>query len=513
MPPPPAPTSNQEPYDSVVDLDHDGYRATKRQRVDEKGNARARAIGPGPEGFTPFPSKTEGTPNGGKKKRPASSSSDQLHNTAMSLSPTKKNKKKKKTTGEESMLGLGHQEQEAAKVLVSIIRTQGSPKSPAKRGSVVSRASSIAGTEMSKAKELKRTENSISSVDVALADTALSTTGVDSMVGDGKSSGGGTVPASPAHTTSQLEEDAAKTMLALSTSPAPLAKKTTRRTPTGPQHPGRVIDFNKDSNASSKSTALPKGLSDSQLFIPAASSNAPPKPLRSPPPSPSKKLAQPTEDRLLAPSGSSGSSVLKAPFTPGGPNYFPATSGGFGPVAFGPGFPGGQPSTPAGFNFADYVNFTPTPGPGASPVSRSGKTGGAPTPMPVPMPANAALMQSIMGGAPYAGAYPPHPHGAFGSPGMGMFGAMPIPPPKKEGEKKKKKQPQAKDAGDGKSAKADSDSKTPQPGTAGSASTSTAPSRGSTASVGPPPTATSRPTSAASGSAENEAKKDESSRA
>ncbi|CAG8658985.1 10360_t:CDS:2, partial [Acaulospora colombiana] len=412
MPPPPAPS--QTLFSSILDTTTDiETRPAKRQKLGPSGTARAMA--PSANGFSiPHIISTDANDHHESKRKPHSNSNSHTKASASSHSPKKKASSKK---APRTSLPMADKEQLAAKTLASLLVAKGSPKSPVKSRSDRSSiheddTSSVAGDDR-RTKSLRRAPSSVSSVDAAMADASLSVNG-DASTTDGNGSGMDTVPGSPALSATQRERDSAELLLLLATSPSP-ARNTTRRAPLPTNRAGshgpvptiepRVLFQESSSSISasnSGSTKSSKGLNE-PFFPTSVTSNITPSSLLPAPPSPSKKsssTSKTSEDRFMVPqtlaalgiypsgngnSGTPSTSMLQPPFTPGESLHGnPSTNFGSATAGFGTGFALGLgalgPSTPTAglsFNMADYINFTPTPGGGFSPVQKpaTSKTG------------------------------------------------------------------------------------------------------------------------------------------
>jgi hypothetical protein len=204
---------------------------------------------------------------------------------------------------------------------------------------------------------------------------------------DANGSGMDTAPASPVLSAAQRERDSAELLLLLATSPSPArtARNSSQRPPPAIAQGGGRILFSEASSGSNTSGAAGGGGAPSTLNTPSLLLPAPPSPTKKSS-SGSSKL-QSREERFTVPLHPSlglpfhphQSSELQPPFTPG-TFTLPTSSSSFPTIQSTPGFALGlssvTPSTPGGFNMADYINFTPTPG-GFSPVPnpKSGKGG------------------------------------------------------------------------------------------------------------------------------------------
>ena len=198
---------------------------------------------------------------------------------------------------------------------------------------------------------------------------------------DANGSGMDTTPASPVLSAAQRERDSAELLLLLATSPSPArtARNSSQRPPpTIGQGGGRIL-FSEASSGSSTSGAAGGGGAPSTSNIPSLLLPAPPSPTKkSSSSSLGKSKPQSREERFTVPGHPSlglsfhppQSSALQPPFTPGA-STLPTSSSSFPTTQSTPGFALGlssvTPSTPGGFNMADYINFTPTPG-GFSPI-------------------------------------------------------------------------------------------------------------------------------------------------
>ena len=388
MPPPPSQslytTLLQDVEPHAVEARFVDSRSVKRPKKGLQVPSHAGA--PDPSGFSRFQPATSSQAPSHSSQSPNKRlySSTQKRSTASSEA----GKRKKKSSGS---LPMADREQLAAKTLASLLVANGSPRSPVKPKSTTSK----------RTKPQRPHRSSVSSIDAAMADVALaislggdtddaasrrgSTAGLgDRYSGkDMKGSGMDTAPASPVLSAAQRERDSAELLLLLATSPSPArtARNPTQR-PAGAigQGEGRVLFPEANSSSSTSGAAGGRGSGSTSiatsLLLPA-------------PPSPTKKSSssslgkaklQGHEERFTAPPHPSlgisfqppAPSVLQPPFTPGasGPSNsspLPGTQS----TPFGTGFTLGlssvAPSTPAGFNMADYINFTPTPG-GFSPA-------------------------------------------------------------------------------------------------------------------------------------------------
>jgi hypothetical protein len=202
---------------------------------------------------------------------------------------------------------------------------------------------------------------------------------------DANGSGMDTTPASPVLSAAQRERDSAELLLLLATSPSPArtARNSSQRPPPAIGQGGGRILFSEASSGSSTSGAAGGGGAPSN--IPSLLLPAPPSPTKksssgsSKPPSREERFTVPLHPSLGLPFHPPQSSALQPPFTPGA-STLPTSSSSFPTTQSTPGFALGlssvTPSTPGGFNMADYINFTPTPG-GFSPVPnpKGGKGG------------------------------------------------------------------------------------------------------------------------------------------
>ncbi|PVG04481.1 hypothetical protein CPB86DRAFT_778771, partial [Serendipita vermifera] len=463
MPPPPAPS--QTLFSSILDTTDIETRPAKRQKLGPSGTARAMA--PSANGFSiPHITSTDVNDHHEPKRKPLSNSSSHTKASASSHSPKKKTSSKK---APRTSLPMADKEQLAAKTLASLLVAKGSPKSPVKSRSDRSSiheddtSSSVAGDDR-RTKTIRRAPSSVSSVDAAMADASLSVNG-DASTTDGNGSGMDTVPGSPALSATQRERDSAELLLLLATSPSP-ARNTTRRAPLPTNRQGiepRVL-FQELSDSVSASTSgsakSSKGLSD-PLFPTSATSNTAPSSLLPAPPSPSKKSSsssKTSEDRFMVPptlaalglpfhpsgnsnSGTPSTSMLQPPFTPGESLHGnPSTNFGSATAGFGTGFALGLgalgPSTPTtglSFNMADYINFTPTPGGGFSPVQKpsTSKTGNGGSGL-LAAPVSIGVQNIFAGGS---GSGPVE----FGTPSSLGLGAASAASPKKSDSPEKKR--------------------------------------------------------------------------
>lgn len=389
MPPPPS----QSLFTTL--LQEIDPRPPKGGKPDSHISAHAGA--PDPNGFARFqPSLASLTSPRSNQQSPSKRlySSTQKKGSASTEAGAKKKKKKS--------LPMADREQLAAKTLASLLVANGSPRSPVKPK-----------PDAAKKAKSRPHRSSVSSVDASMADAALAislgdtddaTSRRGSIVGvgdvpkkDNQGSGMDTAPGSPVLSAAQRERDSAELLLLLATSPSPARnnRNPAQRPPAAiSQSAGRVL-FSEAS--SSSTTSGPSGGRG------AASTSNTPSLLLPAPPSPTKKSSttasqksksQGREERFTVPAhpslglsfNPSASSTLQPPFTPGS-SIFPTgsstSSTNSAPFGGGPlGLASFPPSTPtSGFNMADYINFTPTPG-GFSPASnpRTGGSGTRPPP-------------------------------------------------------------------------------------------------------------------------------------
>ncbi|CCA78048.1 hypothetical protein PIIN_01724 [Serendipita indica DSM 11827] len=380
MPPPPAPATSL--FTTLLDVDID-TRPTKRQKTDAVGSARA--IGPSPAGFTQSANpdiKVNGHRHPSTSGKPRSKGSNS--------SPKKRQKKD----------SMSDREQLAAKTLASLLVAK-SPRSSTKAPSELSFTTE--GGNEHKGKTIRRAPSSVSSIDAAMADTTLSTGG--DTVPEGSTSGVDTVPGSPVASTAQRERDSAELLLLLATSPSPA--RSNRRGPpavnrtlagSGTIEPRALFAEGSSNSDSVKQEGMSESIKDSS-DAGGSGSKLTPSLLLPAPPSPTKKPStnKTPEDKMsfqppphampfLPPSSNiTKSSTLQAPFTPGGTlalhtasntTNFGSATGGFG-SGFAMAMSSLAPSTPgpSGFNMADYINFTPTPGASYSPAPKAKSKG------------------------------------------------------------------------------------------------------------------------------------------